>query len=151
MSPELEVLSASPLMHGMGEEQLSALLSTAERRIYEPGDRIVKEATPSDCLFVLADGTVEVVKGDGDQAVILNSLEERGDFFGEMSLIDILPRSANVYAGGEAKILAFPKQVLTTLFARVPRVQMTLVLNLARNLSQPLRDYNALVTSIPSR
>ena len=33
MSPELEVLSASPLMHGMGEEKLSSLLRTAERRI----------------------------------------------------------------------------------------------------------------------
>jgi len=148
MSPELEVLSASPLMHGMGEEELSSLLSTAERRIYEPGDRIVKEGTPSECLFALADGTVEVVKGDGDQAVILNTLEERGDFFGEMSLIDILPRSANVYAGGEAKILAFPKQVLTTLFARVPRVQMTLVLNIARNLSLRLHEAAARIAEL---
>jgi len=148
MSPELEVLSASPLMHGTGEEELSSLLSTAERRIYEPGDRIVKEGTPSDCLFVLADGTVEVVKGDGDQAVILNTLEERGDFFGEMSLIDILPRSANVYAGGEAKSLAFPEQVLTTLFARVLRVQMTLVLNIARNLSLRLREADARIAEL---
>ena len=148
MSPELEVLSASPLMHGMGEDELSALLLTAERRIYEPGDPIVEEGTSSDCLFVLADGTVEVVKGDGDQAVILNTLEERGDFFGEMSLIDILPRSANVYGGGEAKILAFPKQVLTTLFARVPRVQMTLVLNIARNLSLRLREADARIAEL---
>lgn len=148
MSPELEVLSPSPLMYGMGEEELSALLRTAERRIYEPGDRIVEEGTSSDCLFVLADGTVEVVKGDGDQAVILSTPEERGDFFGEMSLIDILPRSASVYGGGEAKILAFPKQVLTTLFARVPRVQMTLVLNIARNLSLRLREADTRIAEL---
>ena len=100
------------------------------------------------CSSLLADGTVEVVKGDGDQAVILNTLEERGDFFGEMSLIDILPRSANVYAGGEAKILAFPEQVLTTLFARVLRVQMTLVLNIARNLSLRLREADARIAEL---
>ncbi len=37
MSLELEILSSSPLMHGMGEEELGSLLSTMERRIYEPG------------------------------------------------------------------------------------------------------------------
>ena len=148
MSPELEVLSSSPLMHGMGEEELGSLLTTAERRIYEPGDRIVEEGTPGDCLFVLADGAVDVVKGDGDEAVMLNTLAERGDFFGEMALIDILPRSANVYASGEAKILAFPKQVLTTLFSRVPRVQMTLVLNIARNLSLRLREADTRIAEL---
>jgi CRP-like cAMP-binding protein len=74
-------------------------------------------------------------------------LDERGDFFGEMALIDILPRSATVYASGETRILAFPKQVLTTLFSRVPRVQMPLVLNIARNLSLRLRQAGTLIVS----
>lgn len=148
MSPELEVLSSSPLMHGMGEEELGALLSTTERRIYEPGDRIIEEGTPSDCLFILADGAVDVIKGEADEAVLLNTLEERGDFFGEMALIDILPRSANVYASGETRILAFPKQVLTTLFVRVPRAQMTLVLNIARNLSLRLREADVRIVEL---
>ena len=112
----------------MGEEELGSLLSTMERRIHEPGDRILEEGTPSDGLFILADGAVDVVKGEGEQGVLINSLHERGVFFGEMALIDILPRSANVIATCETRILAFHKKVLTTLFSRVPRVQMTLVL-----------------------
>ena len=71
---------------------------------------------------------------------MLKTLEERGDFFGEMALIDILSRSASVYSSGETRILAFPKQVSIALFSRVPRVQMTLVLNIARNLSLRLRE-----------
>ena len=71
---------------------------------------------------------------------MLKTLEERGDFFGEMALIDILPRSGSVYSSGETRILAFPKQVLTTLFSRVPWVQVTRVLNIARNLSLRLRE-----------
>ena len=140
MSPEIEVLSSSPLMHGMGEEVLGSILSKMEHRIYEPGDRIVEEGRPSDCLFILADGVVNVVKGEGDQAVLIKTLDECGDFFGEMALIDILSCSASVYFSGETRILAFTKQVLTTLFSRVPRVQMTLVLNIARNLSLRLRE-----------
>lgn len=147
-SPELEVLSASPLMHGMGEEELQALLSTAERRLYETGERIVEEGTPSDCLFILADGAVDVIKGSDADAVLLSTLDESGDFFGEMSLIDILPRSANVFASGQSRILAFPKKVLTTVFAKVPRVQMTLVLNIARNLSLRLREADVRIAEL---
>ena len=48
-------------MHGMGEEELGSILSKMERRIYEPGDRVVEEGRPSDRLFFLADGVVDVV------------------------------------------------------------------------------------------
>ena len=71
--------------------------------------------------------------------MLLKTFEEHGDFFGETALIDILPRSASLYSSGETRILAFPKQVLTILFSRVPRVQITLVLNIARNLLLRLR------------
>ena len=57
-----------------------------------------------------------------------------------MALIDILPRSANVIATCETRILTFPKKVLTTFFSHVPQVQMTSVLNIERNLSLRLRD-----------
>jgi CRP/FNR family transcriptional regulator, cyclic AMP receptor protein len=147
-SPELEILSTSPLMHGMGEEELKALLSTTERRLYEAGERIIEEGAPSDCLFILADGAVDVVKGMGDEAVMLSTLDESGDFFGEMSLIDTLPRSANVLACGQTRILAFPKKVLTTVFSKMPRVQMTLVLNIARNLSLRLREADLRIADI---
>ena len=112
MSPELEVLSSSPLMHGMGKEKLGSLLITGERRIYEPGNRIVEEGTPSDCLFILADGVVDVVKGDGDEAVLLNTLAERGDFFGEMSLIDSQPRVASARALSDTKGSVISRQSL---------------------------------------
>ncbi len=79
---------------------------------------------------------------------MINYLHDRGDFFGEMALIDILPRSANVIATFETRILAFLKKVLTTLFSRVPRVQMTLALNIARNLLQRLREADAHIVEL---
>ena len=82
---------------------------------------------------------------------MLKTLEERGDFFGEMALIDILPRSGSVYSSGETRILAFPKQVLTTLFSWVPWVQMTLLLNIARNLSLRLREADKRILALSRR
>ena len=82
---------------------------------------------------------------------MLETLEERGDFLSKMALIDILPRSLSVYSSGETRILAFSKQVLTTLFFRVPRVQMTLVLNIARNLSLRLREADKRILALSRR
>ena len=136
----VEALASSPLMNGMGEDELSALLRTAEERTYNVGEYIIEEGKPSDCLYILVAGGVVVTKGPGDDQVLINTLDQCGDFFGEMSLIDILPHSANVCARDNVRVLAIPKQVLTTLFIRVPRIQMTLVLNIARNLSLRLRE-----------
>jgi len=103
----------SPLLMGLSAEEASDLLAIAEQRSYETDVLIVGEGTTSDCLFILDDGAVRVEKQDGANSVLLATIDQRGDFFGEMSLIDILPRSANIHAARDSRILAFPKRELT--------------------------------------
>lgn len=136
MGPE----HSSPLLLGLTDEEVKTLLGIAERRVYEAEELVVQEGTSSDCLFIVDDGAVRVEKEDGDHTVLLAVLDQPGDFFGEMSLIDILPRSADIRADGAARVLAFPKRELTGFFSRSPRVQMTMILNIARNLSLRLRE-----------
>ncbi len=141
MSRDREALQASALCAGLTAEELEGLRGAAEVRTYAAGERIVAEDTPSDCLFILETGSVRVEKGSASGApVVLAAFQEPGDFFGEMSLIDILPRSADVRAQEAVRLLAFPKRKLAEFFSRFPRVQMTLVLNIARSLSLRLRD-----------
>ena len=130
----------SPLLLGLTDDEVAELLGTAERRAYQAGDLVVEEGTTSDCLYIVDEGAVRVEKEDGGKPVLLAILDRPGDFFGEMSLIDILPRSANIRADRETAILAFPKRELTGFFSRSPRVQMTMILNIARNLSIRLRE-----------
>ena len=136
MGPE----HSSPLLLGLTDEEVKTLLGIAERRVYEAEELVVQEGTSSDCLFIVDDGAVRVEKEDGGHTVLLAVLDQPGDFFGEMSLIDILPRSADIRADGAAKVLAFPKRELTGFFSRSLRVQMTMILNIARNLSLRLRE-----------
>ncbi|HEY2028385.1 MAG TPA: cyclic nucleotide-binding domain-containing protein, partial [Myxococcales bacterium] len=64
----------------------------------EPGAVIVSHEEPGDSLFVIASGKVKVVLyGETGREIILSILR-KGDFFGEMSLLDRQPRSANVVA-----------------------------------------------------
>jgi CRP-like cAMP-binding protein len=65
-----------------------------------------------------------------------------------MSLIDILPRSANIRATVDSRILAFPKKELSAFFTQSPRVQRTMILNISRNLSLRLRAADAKIVAL---
>jgi len=130
----------SPLLVGLTDEDAADLIGIGEPRSYGAGHLVVEEGTSSDFLFILEEGAVRVEKQDGGNPVLLAVLNQPGDFFGEMSLIDILPRSADIRAECDSRVLAFPKKELTTFFTRSPRVQMTMILNISRSLSLRLRE-----------
>lgn len=136
----VEGIQHSPLLVGLTDDEVNRLLAAAESRDYGSGEILVEQNTPSDCLFILTGGAVQVEKRDGDLTVNLARLTQAGEFFGEMSLIDIMPRSADIRSVGATSVLAFPKKSLTTVFTQAPRVQMTLILNISRILSLRLRE-----------
>jgi CRP/FNR family cyclic AMP-dependent transcriptional regulator len=139
MVTPLEALKASSLLVGLSSEEIEALLAISEQRTCSAPALIVAEGTPSDCLFILLDGSVVIEKENAGSPVVLATFTQNGDFFGEMSLIDIMPRSANIRAREDVQILAFPKKELASFFTKLPRAQMTMILNIARNLSLRLR------------
>ncbi|HJP29430.1 MAG TPA: cyclic nucleotide-binding domain-containing protein [Candidatus Latescibacteria bacterium] len=147
---ENSTLSLSPLLVGLADEELQALLALGERREHAGGEVIVREGTASDCLFVLEQGSVQVEREAGGRRIPLATLDEPGDFFGEMSLIDILPRSADIRALTDTRIFAFPKKQLSGFFTQSPRVQMTMILNISRNLSLRLREADAKIVALSS-
>ncbi len=140
----------SPLLLGLMEQELAALFAFADRQAFQTGDLIVREGSPSDCLYILVSGVLEVVRMSEGNPVVLATLTKSGSFFGEMSLVDTLPRSADIRAKTHAEIVAFSKRDLTSFFVQLPRVQVTMILNIARNLSLRLRDADAHIMQLSS-
>ena len=147
----LPVLSASPLMTGLADAQIQALAEIAEVRQYADGDSIIKEGTSSDCLFILKQGTAAVESGPAAEPTVLNMLAELGEFFGEMSLIDLLPHSAHVRSRGHSEVLALSKQQLVSFFADHPDAHMAMILNMARVLSLRLRKADGRIVQLSAR
>ena len=150
MMTDVELLRHSPLLAGLTPDEAVALVEIAEARTYADGDTLVEEGAESDSLFILKNGSLNVEKRreNGEGAVTLTTLGDPGDFFGEMSLIDNMPRSADIRASGPAEALAFPKRQLTSFFTQSPRVQMTMILNIARNLSLRLRQADSRIVEL---
>jgi signal-transduction protein with cAMP-binding, CBS, and nucleotidyltransferase domain len=111
MMTDVELLRHSPLLAGLTPDEAVALVEIAEVRTYADGDTLVEEGAESDGLFILKSGSliVEKRRENGEGSVTLTTFGDPGDFFGEMSLIDIMPRSADIRASGPAEALAFPK------------------------------------------
>ena len=68
-------------------------------REFEAGDAVIAEGSPAEVLYVLASGSVEIVKGD----VQITTVAEPGSFLGEMSVLLVRPHTATVRALAPSK------------------------------------------------
>ncbi len=117
------------------EQRLSSLeinlLSTlSKERRYEAGEQIFHEGEQGEEMFVILSGTVLISKfipGAGDEALTFLG---RGDYFGEMALIDSQPRSAGARAHDDGvTVLAIPRDVVDGLL-NIERVSSLRLLRL---------------------
>lgn len=96
----LPLLRPVPIFRGLSR---GALLEVARKSVevtYPRDAVVIREGDPGDSLGVIVKGTVEVRKGDRVVAELTT-----GDFFGELSLIDGEPRSADVVATDDVTLL----------------------------------------------
>jgi hypothetical protein len=93
--------------------EINFLTSLSREKKLAPGEVLFREGDPGDAMYVVLEGRIRISKmipGAGEEAL---SILERGDYFGEMALIDHQPRSALAKAHeGGAVVLAIPQNVL---------------------------------------
>lgn len=105
--------------------------------VVHDGDVIFSERDTGRQMFIVAAGTVRITVGHGEAEVTLGVIE-RGDFFGEMALLEALPRSANAYAVGETHLLVIEPGALLLRIRRDP----TFAIEMLHRLSGRLRQSN---------
>jgi CRP-like cAMP-binding protein len=107
-------------------------------RTYADGEVIVQEGDLTRDMFVIRSGKVRITKQVGEREVELATLE-RGDFFGEMSLLESLPRDATARAIGETELLVISAGALLVRMRRDP----TFAFEMLHRLSGRVRALNA--------
>ena len=133
------LLSSVPLFASLDRRALAGLAQQASRRVYAPGETIVREGETGTALYVIARGRARVERAEGPATAALGELGP-GDFFGELALIEDHPRSATVVALEETECLLFvvwefrallkehPQMaipIMNTLIARLHRAERT--------------------------
>src|SRR4051812_14511079 len=94
---ELEpLLGKIPLFSSLSPEALKTLAARMRRRRLPDGAPIVYRGDPAGALYVILSGRVKVHPATGSGGEVILDVKGPGGFFGEMSLLDSQPRSADV-------------------------------------------------------
>jgi CRP/FNR family cyclic AMP-dependent transcriptional regulator len=132
-------LAAIPVLTGITPAAQTLLAQEGAVRDFEPGMWIVREGDKGHSFFILVEGDVEVVKNaDSPHAVTLATLR-RGTFFGEMCVVDPVPRAASILALSPVKAIEIKAATLHHLYKQMPDQYAIVLLNLARDMARRLR------------
>jgi CRP/FNR family cyclic AMP-dependent transcriptional regulator len=134
-----DFLAKIPIFGGLAPEILDELLSAASTVQVAQGVQLLGEGDPALCVFVVCEGELEIRKRGTHGSEFRLAVLHPGDCVGEMSLIDIQPRSATVRAVSPSILLRIDHGEIAKLYRSHPEVYTMLVLNIAREISRRLR------------
>lgn len=98
-------------------QEADTLVGELETIDASPGEVIVRQGTPGEKFFIIVEGEVEVLREDDGSETSVAVLKS-GQFFGEMAILQDIPRTATVRAASQAKLLAMHKDVFQRLVAQ---------------------------------
>ena len=134
---ELELVG---LFQGLNAGEWQSLRGIAQERRFATGQEIFREGDPGDGVYVIRDGQVEIAHFvDGKEHRVFSRLGP-GEIFGEMAVIENLPRSATAIGAGDTRVYFIPRDEMLALLKRSPG----LAFNLLQEISRRLRDFNQL-------
>lgn len=126
---------------GLSRSELMTLATFSTERRFADGAYLFQEGDEGDEMYVVLEGRARISKyipGGGEEAL---AILERGDFFGEMSLIDGEPRSADARAhGGPLTVLALDQPTVQEVLAMDSQASLEFLQLLCRLIGHRLRE-----------
>ncbi len=128
----IKMLKGVPLFSRFSDRELRAITKTARERDFQTGVPIVREGDQSNVgFYLILDGQVEVKRGERTLTKL-----GAGQFFGEMSVLDGEPRSADVIPTTGTKCLLLTNWDIKALIKSYPDIAMKLIGELSRRLRE---------------
>lgn len=141
-SRKKEFLRSLDIFKDLRDRELGYLVQSLHSRTYRPGEVVFQEGDIGRALFVLETGAVELTLPFAGESRVLYQVKP-GEFFGEMALLESLPRTATATATEKSHLHLLYKSKLDALLSAEPRIGVTIMSHLARLLSSRLRRVNA--------
>ena len=139
-SPDLKAfLLATPFFGGLSDASLDRLVAMLVERRFEAGATVVAEGEPGRSMFIVHAGQLVVSKRLETGRVLRMSGLEPGDFFGEMTLIEMQNRSATVAAESPTALYELTARNLYTYYKADIHAYVMVMQNINRELCRRLR------------
>src|SRR5918911_1072055 len=149
VSPEitLEALRSVPLFASLDDEAARKLRALLEVRELPTGAVLFRAGDAGDAMYLIEDGRIRIFIVDEDQHEVTLAELARGDFFGEMSIIDGKPRAASAEVSEDARLAVIKRDD----FINFVRGNVNVALEMISAISQRLRRTDELLQKRVSR
>jgi CRP-like cAMP-binding protein len=122
-------LAGVPLFAGISAESMERLAAVTGEQDFATGQFIVRQGQVGTGLYLILSGSVRVLRGSDELARL-----SKGDFFGELSVIDQRPRNASVEAAEPTEVLALASWDLLALLENDAQLSLNMIKGLVERV-----------------
>ncbi len=144
LEEEIGFLKNSGIFGRLSKEKLKIIFDSGRIETYPPGSTIFKIGDPSDAIYVIKLGVVEIcrAKGDRDKIAVVAYLGE-SDPIGEMAIMTGSSRASLARVPQRAEILKIEKGAFMDLLNQIPELSISLLAVLSKRLEDGIRKQRA--------
>ncbi|HLV32185.1 MAG TPA: Crp/Fnr family transcriptional regulator [Chitinispirillaceae bacterium] len=138
------ILARVPLFANLAVDELKAISSIMVTRKYKQEQIIVREDDEAHTFFIIVSGTVHVaaLTSEGKQSILATL--HKGEFFGEMAVLDGERRSASVIAADECTLIMLYRKSFMEILSQYPRIAIQMLVEMSKRLRRSNRHINSL-------
>ena len=148
-SPDPAFLRSFDIFRSIKESDARVLASGFQREEFKAGSHVFHEGETGDKLYLISSGSVRISQpllgGAREEAL---AILRQGSFFGDMSLIDARPRSADAIAHEDCVLYSIDRSAFTTLLQCNASLAVDVLFQFMRSLCVRLRDNNEKIRAI---
>ena len=136
----IDILKKLQLFSDLDSRAITELTQLAEERLFHQGETIFEESTTGKSIMVIVSGEVRITQRARVSGEETLSVLKKGDCFGEMALLDELPRSATAIAHSDTFMLEISRDKFLRFIEQDTASGVKILITLARILSFRLRE-----------
>jgi len=138
------ILKRVPLFSKIADKELEKIAEIFHLKKYRKDEDIFSEGEVGDALYILVSGAVKVFRRSSDGRIKTLAILEKGDFLGEMAILDREIRSANVKAVEDTEMLVIDRRDFEASLTSNPQIAFKIM----ETLSARLRDADKQIESL---
>jgi CRP/FNR family transcriptional regulator, cyclic AMP receptor protein len=138
----VQSLRAIPLFKSLTNKDVKSLISIIHNRNYIAGEYIFYQGDPGIGLYLIREGEVLISRESENGEKITLAVFNKGDFFGELALLDSEKRSASAIANSDTKLSVIFKPDLDEFIEKYPKKGIRIVQGIAEITAVRLRTLN---------
>jgi CRP-like cAMP-binding protein len=146
----LKIAENIPALRGLNASERQQVIDIADERTFAPGQKIIEQGQSSQHLWIVLEGTCEVVRDSASDGPVRLAEMEPHQLFGEVSFFSPAPHSADVVARTPVRLLCIPRAKYETLLQEGVGAAYKLAYNILESASGRLRHMNEWLVELAS-